>query len=275
MAELPALPLFTDAYLADCDHLTDVEHGRYLLMLMHMWRAPNRRFPNDDAWLARKFRRPVEAVRAELRPLIDEFFKTDGNWIYHKRLEREHAHVTAQRAKQSARAKSRWEKEKGASRGNAPTPTPTPKESNPPTPLEPAALAPARKRGRKPKVYPAGFEAVWAAYPRRAEDDKQGCAKHYLAAVRDGADEAAILEGAERWAAATAGNEYRIGLRRWLASGKWSEPPPRPRGRGSPPPARPGSARPQAGEADLLAVEGLAPFRRATVAPPPERMGAR
>lgn len=81
MAQLPAMPLFTDAYLADCDHLTDAEHGRYLLMLIHMWRAPNQRFPNDDAWLARKFRRSVEDVRGELRPLIQEFFRCDGNWI--------------------------------------------------------------------------------------------------------------------------------------------------------------------------------------------------
>lgn len=119
MAEFPALPLWTDAYLADCDHLTEVEHGRYLLLLMHMWRAPNRRFPNDDQWLARKFRRPVEAVQSELRPLLAEFFKSDGNWLYHKRLEREWERLSEMSRKQSERAKSRWEKGKAPSRGNA------------------------------------------------------------------------------------------------------------------------------------------------------------
>lgn len=119
MAEFPALPLWTDAYLADCDHLTDAEHGRYLMLLMHMWRAPNRRFPNDDAWLARKFRRPVEQVVSDLRPLLAEFFQTDGNWLFHKRLEREWIRLSEMSRKQSERAKSRWEKEKDGSRGNA------------------------------------------------------------------------------------------------------------------------------------------------------------
>jgi uncharacterized protein YdaU (DUF1376 family) len=141
MAEFPAMPLFTDAYLADCDHLTDCEHGRYLLMLIHMWRAPGRRFPNDDAWLARKFRRTVEQVRAELRPLLEEFFATTGNWLFHKRLEREFAHLTRTSRKQSDRAKSRWEKEKGACRGNAPTPTPPKKEEEGESPLRSPPMA--------------------------------------------------------------------------------------------------------------------------------------
>lgn len=119
MAEFPALPMWTDAYLADCDHLTDAEHGRYFLMLQHMWRAPNRRLPNDDVWLARKFRRTVEEVQSQLRPLIAEFFKTDGNWLFHKRLEREWERLSEQSRKQSERAKSRWDKEKSSSRGNA------------------------------------------------------------------------------------------------------------------------------------------------------------
>ena len=73
MADLPAIPLWTDAYLADCGHLGDAEHGRYLLILMHLWRAPKQRFPNDDDWLARKFGRSADSVRSEIRPLIEEF----------------------------------------------------------------------------------------------------------------------------------------------------------------------------------------------------------
>jgi uncharacterized protein YdaU (DUF1376 family) len=133
--EYPALMLFTDSYLADTTHLSEAEHGRYLLLLIHMWRAPARRLPNDDAWLARKFGKTEDEVRDHLRPLLAEFFKTDGNWLYHTRLDREYAHLKARSEKQSARAKSRWTKEKGASRGNAsagnaPTPT-TPKRESP------------------------------------------------------------------------------------------------------------------------------------------------
>lgn len=38
MAEFPALPLWTDAYLADTAHLSYEEHGLYFHILMTMWR---------------------------------------------------------------------------------------------------------------------------------------------------------------------------------------------------------------------------------------------
>lgn len=119
MAELPFMPLATDAYLADCAHLSDAEHGRYLLLMIALWRAPGQRLPNDDEWLARKFGRSVERIKDEIRPLIKEFCKSTGNWITQKRLAKEFEYVTASRKKQSARAKSRWNKENNASRGNA------------------------------------------------------------------------------------------------------------------------------------------------------------
>lgn len=53
MAEFPALPLLTDAYLADTRHLTTVQHGAYLLMLIVAWRSPDCSLPNDDTYLAR------------------------------------------------------------------------------------------------------------------------------------------------------------------------------------------------------------------------------
>jgi hypothetical protein len=41
MAEFPALPLWTDAYLGDTRHLSQSEHGAYLLLLITAWRTPN------------------------------------------------------------------------------------------------------------------------------------------------------------------------------------------------------------------------------------------
>jgi uncharacterized protein YdaU (DUF1376 family) len=136
VAEFPALPLFTDAFMADCDHLTDAERGRYIHLLMVMWRSPKCRVPNDDAWLAKRFHRSIEQFQIDVRPVIAEFCNSDGNWITQKRLTREFRYVTERSQKQSERAKLRWNKGKNdahayaatgiAASGIAPTPTPTP-----------------------------------------------------------------------------------------------------------------------------------------------------
>lgn len=80
MAEFPALPVFTDAYLADTRHLTTEEHGVYLLLLMCAWRTRGCTLKDDDRMLARiagltpnKWRR--------VRPLMTDFFSVeDGLW---------------------------------------------------------------------------------------------------------------------------------------------------------------------------------------------------
>lgn len=137
MAEYPALPLWTDAYLADTHHLDDADRGRYDLILITLWRAPKQRIPDDDEWLARRFNRSVERVQAELRPIIMEFCATASGWITQKRLSREWKFVEKRVRQRRSAANSRWNKDKEPcgrtseriSARNAPTPTPTPPDS--------------------------------------------------------------------------------------------------------------------------------------------------
>lgn len=138
MAELPFFPLATDAFLADTDHLDDAERGRYVSILIALWRAPQQRLPNDDEWLARKFKRPVEDVVAQLRPLIAEFCQNDGNWITQKRITKEFKRAQKSVKQRSEAAKVRWLKEKVESERKAnaytgriaPTLIPTPTSSS-------------------------------------------------------------------------------------------------------------------------------------------------
>lgn len=156
MAELPFFPLATDAFLADTDHLSDAELGRYLLILIALWRAPSQRLPNQDDWLARKFKRTVEAVLSELRPLIAEFCQNDGNWITHKRVSKEYARAKKNIAQRRDAANARWLKEKlenerkAKSYGSrtAPTLIPTPIQSSSSKTITDPAREPAPDRSR-------------------------------------------------------------------------------------------------------------------------------
>ena len=192
MADFPSLPLWTDAWVADTHHLTRLQRGTYHDLLVLMWRTPRCRVPNDDDWLASHMHMTKAEVETDLRPLIREFCKNDGNYLTQKRLSREWrwCHAKAQTASESA--KLRWEKEKEKkkrisvriSERNAPTPTPTPikeKESvSPPLsqtakpvpglpPPRPPAEPKPPARGYRAKPDPArqsDFNAWWKACAR-------------------------------------------------------------------------------------------------------------
>lgn len=139
MAEFPALPLFTDAYLSDTRHLTTEEHGAYLLLLMEAWRRPDCSLPDDDKLLARLAGMPV-ARWQEVKPVVMEFWKRDGRrkiWTQ-KRLLKERVYVAEKSASQRDKIVKRWSKTKNedtavlpnAYRNDTPTPTPTPTPSS-------------------------------------------------------------------------------------------------------------------------------------------------
>jgi uncharacterized protein YdaU (DUF1376 family) len=134
MAQFPALPLWTDAYLGDTSHLTTIEHGAYLLLLMSAWRSPDCRLPNDDKLLAR-FTRLNPGQWKRIKPIILSFFDIKGDWIYQGRLTDEREAVKQHCERQSRKSKARWLKNKESGdaggmprecRSDAPTPTPTP-----------------------------------------------------------------------------------------------------------------------------------------------------
>ena len=137
MAEFPALPLWTDAYLGDTTHLTTIEHGAYLLLLMSMWRTPDCSLPNDDKLLAR-YVRLTSGQWARIKPVLLPFFRVVDGRITQGRLSDEHNFVRQRRLKASNSINTRWLKTKETADTsvspenydrNTPTPTPTPIES--------------------------------------------------------------------------------------------------------------------------------------------------
>lgn len=81
MAEFPALPLFTDAYLADTRHLTAAQHGAYLLLLMMAWRTPDCALPDDDTLLSRWAAMDLRGWKTNKNVIMAFWKKTkDGRW---------------------------------------------------------------------------------------------------------------------------------------------------------------------------------------------------
>lgn len=180
MARFPSFPLWTDAYLADTGHLTTIEHGAYLLLLITMWRAGGK-LPNDDKQLAR-YARLTAGQWARIKPNMMAFFTVSSDGITQGRLTDELGIVKRNSEKQSNSAKAKWRKENNkrhagadANVGNgdmpdgcqpdAPISTPTVEEDKSSSLLsETSSDAPLKKTNSE--KYPPAFEAFWQAYPR-------------------------------------------------------------------------------------------------------------
>ena len=105
MAEFPALPLWTDAYLGDTTHLTTIEHGAYLLLLMTAWRTSECALPDDDRLLARYARLDARQWK-RMKPILAEFFViSDGKWRQ-RRLDDEREAVMTHKQKMSERGQA-------------------------------------------------------------------------------------------------------------------------------------------------------------------------
>jgi len=79
----PWMALYVGDYLADTAHLRAVEHGAYLLLIMHYWRTGG--LPDDDGALSRIARLSAAEWR-KIRPRIAAFFQE--GWK-HKRIDLE------------------------------------------------------------------------------------------------------------------------------------------------------------------------------------------
>lgn len=106
MAQFPALPLFTDAFIADTTHLSAQQTGAYLLLLMAAWRSPDCKLPDDDKILAR-FARMNPRQWAQNKSLVMSFWRQDAmqKW-YQARLLDEHAFAVAIRTRNVAAGKA-------------------------------------------------------------------------------------------------------------------------------------------------------------------------
>ncbi len=133
MAQFPALPLFTDAYMADTRHLSTLQHGAYLLMLMTAWRMPDCALPDDDIFLARICGLDKRTWTNNKGILLSFWKKNDEHKWYQGRLKDERNYVAQLANKNSIAGKASALKRLNRGSTNVqpksnvnPTPTPTP-----------------------------------------------------------------------------------------------------------------------------------------------------
>jgi uncharacterized protein YdaU (DUF1376 family) len=182
------MPLWIGAYLADTLHLTTLQHGAYLLLLMAYWRERSA-LPDDDEQL-RSIAKLERSEWKRLRPVLAKFFRVgDGHW-WHKRVEKEMAAAedrsskAAEKALKAARARWGGSPEHAASNAhsNAPSmpeafpealpelvlnhcPTPSPIEdiSTPSVSHPPADAGGKAPRDRKASI-PCPYDGIRDAY---------------------------------------------------------------------------------------------------------------
>lgn len=217
MAQFPALPLWTDAYLADTRHLSAEQHGAYLLLLMEAWRRPSCSLPDDEDMLARLACMNAERW-ASNRDTVMAFWKLDGRkkeWTQ-SRLTDERSFVAQKSRSQRDKAVSRWQRGKKddavampegmpkhmpqACPDDAPTLT-VKVEPNGSTLSEPLVSDLGRARSGKRKIngYTPEFEAFWSAYPSTEGQSKLNGFKAWQAL--NATDQAAALASLPSYAA--------------------------------------------------------------------------
>lgn len=94
------MPFYVADYLADTGHLSTLEHGAYLLLIMHYWQ--NGQLPQDEAKLARIARMPLPdwAIISEtMRALF-------GSGWTHKRIDAEITRASDMTGKRKAAGKA-------------------------------------------------------------------------------------------------------------------------------------------------------------------------
>lgn len=88
MAESPHwMPLDVADYIKDTRHLSTLEHGAYLLLLMSAWTSEGA-LPSDEKRLARMAGMSAKEWRHS-GPILLDFFALDGDCYRHKRVDAE------------------------------------------------------------------------------------------------------------------------------------------------------------------------------------------
>lgn len=236
MATVPYMPLYVAEYMADTSHLTALEDGVYMRLIMIYWQrqAP---LPDDDVKLHR-IARVTPDEWAAMRETIAEFFTAEEGLWRHKRIDAELAKLQEKSQKASAAGRQ------SANKRSTPVERPL-NERSASVEQTPNHVGIGLREGKKPTTPPVvpprgdgtqDFDRFWQAYPRRPQNPRKPAEKLFAAAVKKGAKPDDLIAAAERYAAemAAAGKlntEFVCQAQTWLRQDRWKDthgPPAKP-----------------------------------------------
>lgn len=106
-------PMWVDALFRDTATFEADEFGAYVKLLFVMWSAPACALPDDDVRLARAAGVSTAKWKRRIGPLLRPLLTPCEDGLTQKRLRREARFVEEELAKQSAKARGRWQKARG------------------------------------------------------------------------------------------------------------------------------------------------------------------
>lgn len=229
MSTRPWMPLYVADYLADTGELSTIEHGAYLLLIMHYW--ANGSLPNDDAKLKNIAKMSSHNWKKSRETLQKKF---DAGWK-HKRIEQELEKVRSISEKRSKAAQKRY----GENDANAPANAERKQTHSQPqsqSPKKEDSLAHSRSElfekpfaEQKPDGWPKDFrDQFWNEYPKKV--GKKAAIKT-LERVRKSGEVSfeKLMAGVQRYRSerppGVAEQQYTCAAQRWLNEGRWDDEP--------------------------------------------------
>jgi uncharacterized protein YdaU (DUF1376 family) len=104
------MPLYIGDYLGDTSHLSQSQHGAYLLLMMHYWQKGMLQASIKHCYAVARAHAPEE--QEAVSDILREFFKIDGELYRHTRIDKELSRITkvSEGNKEKARkaANARW-----------------------------------------------------------------------------------------------------------------------------------------------------------------------
>jgi uncharacterized protein YdaU (DUF1376 family) len=226
-ADTQWMPLYIGDYHRDTGHLTVLEHGAYLLLLMQAWTRKGV-LPHDEKRLA-ALARCSPRQWAECREAVLAFFEKDDEGYRNKRLDRELARASAiseERRKAGATgAAKRWAKDAkpvANAMANAMAEPSQPEwQNDAQLHLQPQLQKKVRPTPSESPSSGVDFDDFWAAYPRKV--GKDAARKAFASALKRAsvADIAAGLNAA-RWPSE---RQFIPHPATWLNAGRWQDDP--------------------------------------------------